>query len=91
MPNSENHPLQDVDIPAEVPAVVLSSTVVFPYDVVSVQVNKPKVVRLLDANPGDSVIVGCFYPKDPENEEATTKDDLLPVGVPVDWTGNVCR
>ena len=81
MNSAEGNPLQDVVIPAEVPAVVLASTVVFPYDVVSVQVNKPKVVRLLDANPGDSVIVGCFFPKDPENDEATTKDDLLPVGV----------
>jgi len=81
MPTLDGPPLIDVPIPAEVPAVVLSSTVVFPYDVVSVQVNKPKVVRLLEANPGDSVIVGCFFPKDPENDEAATKDDLLPIGV----------
>ena len=62
--------LHDVEIPEQIPAVVLSSSVVFPYDVVSVQVSKPQGLRLLEQNPGDSVIVACLFPKDPETRAA---------------------
>ncbi len=73
--------LHDVEIPEEVPAVVLGSSVVFPYDVVSVQVSKPQGLRLLEQNPGDSVIVACLFPKDPDGEQVERLADVLPVGV----------
>ena len=73
--------LHDVVIPEQIPAVVLSSSVVFPYDVVSVQVSKPQGLRLLEQNPGDSVIVACLFPKDPETEQLERLSDVLPVGV----------
>ena len=73
--------LHDVEIPEHVPAVVLASSVVFPYDVVSVQVSKPQGLRLLEQNPGDSVIVACLFPKDRDTEQLERLTDVLPVGV----------
>ncbi len=73
--------LHDVEIPEHVPAVVLASSVVFPYDVVSVQVSKPQGLRLLEQNPGDSVIVACLFPKDPDTDQLERLTDVLPVGV----------
>src|SRR5206468_2079069 len=73
--------LQDAEIPEVLPGMVLVSTVVFPYDVVSVQVNKAKSLRMLDEAVGDNAIVGCFFPKDPEAEDAEKGEDLHPVGV----------
>jgi ATP-dependent Lon protease len=76
--------IHDAPIPEDVPAFVLATTVVFPFDVVSVQVGKARDVRLLDANPGDNVIVGCFFPRAAGGDEAddvTSLDDVFPVGV----------
>ncbi len=81
MPQGEFRQFQDAEIPEEVPGMVLVSTVVFPYDVVSVQVNKARSIRMLQENGGDNVIVGCFFPKDPEADDVDKVDDLLPVGV----------
>ncbi len=81
MTQGEFKQLQDAEIPSEVPGMVLVSTVVFPYDVVSVQVSKPHSIRMLQENAGDNVIVGCFFPKDPEAEDASETEDLFPVGV----------
>mgnify|MGYP000402404778 CR=1 FL=1 len=58
MATPDSPPLKDAPIPDVVPAFVLTTTVVFPFDVVSVQVSRPRDVRLLEANPGDNVIVG---------------------------------
>ncbi|MCC7138594.1 MAG: endopeptidase La [Planctomycetes bacterium] len=74
-------PLHDAPIPPELPALVLATTVVFPFDVVSVQVGRPHDLRLLDANPGDDVIVACFFPRAPDGEDADSKDEVFPVGV----------
>src|SRR5262245_4964390 len=76
--------IQDASIPEEAPAFVLATTVVFPFDVVSVQVSKPRDVRLLEANPGDNVIVGCFFPRAQDvdgGEDVESLDDVFPVGV----------
>ena len=81
MATPEYSQIQDAPIPEEIPGTLLVSTVVFPYDVVSVQMNKPRSLRMLADNPGDNVIVGCFFPKDPEADDAETADGLLPVGV----------
>ena len=37
----------------------------------SVQVSRPRDVRLLEANPGDNVIVGCFFPRDTDGDAPT--------------------
>ena len=81
MATPEYRQLQDAPIPAEVPGTLLVSTVVFPYDVVSVQMNKPKSLRMLADNPGDNVIVACFFPKDPEADDVTSAEELHSVGV----------
>jgi len=81
MATPDSPPLKDAPIPDVVPAFVLTTTVVFPFDVVSVQVSRPRDVRLLEANPGDNVIVGCFFPRDTDGEAPTRLDGLFPVGV----------
>ncbi len=68
-------------VPETLPGMLLLSTVVFPYDVVSVQVNRPKALRMLADHPGENVLVACVFPKDPEAEDAETAEDLLPVAV----------
>ena len=81
MATPDSKQIAEAPIPEEVPGTLLVSTVVFPYDVVSVQMNKPRSLRMLEENPGDNVIVGCFFPKDPDADDAQSVDDLLPVGV----------
>src|SRR5262245_34239154 len=73
--------IQDASIPEEVPAFVLATTVVFPFDVVSVQVSKARDVRLLEHNPGDNVIVACFFPRASDGEDVESLDEVFPVGV----------
>jgi ATP-dependent Lon protease len=73
--------LSAVPVPSRLPALCLFSTVVFPLDVVSVQLNRPRSLKLIAAHPGESVLLACFFPKDPEATDATTAAELLPVGV----------
>lgn len=77
----ESPTLKDAPVPEVVPAFVLTTTVVFPFDVVSVQVNRPRDLRLLDANPGDDVIVACLFPREADGEAPTSLAGLFPVGV----------
>ena len=81
---TDPEPASERPAPAELPALVLSSTVIFPYDVVSLQVSKPRDLRLLDAPTGDNQVVGCLFPKAEGGEDAESLDDLHGVGV-------VCR
>jgi ATP-dependent Lon protease len=82
MAEAEFQSLQDARVPSEVPGLALASTVVFPYDVVSVQVNRPKSLRLIRDNPGDDVIVACFFPRDAGHEDTEGDPaDVSPVGV----------
>ncbi len=73
--------LASVPIPDELAGMCLFSTVVFPLDVVSVQLNRPRSLRMITANPGESAIVACFFPRDPEATDVTAAEELLPVGV----------
>ncbi|MFM8979760.1 MAG: endopeptidase La [Planctomycetia bacterium] len=73
--------LASVPIPGELPGLCLFSTVVFPLDVVSVQVNRPRSLRMIAALEGESALVAVFFPRNPEAQDALTLDDLLPVGV----------
>ncbi len=81
MPTADDPPLKDAPIPEVVPAFVLTTTVVFPFDVVSIQVSRPRDVRLLEANPGDNVIVACLFPRGTDGEAPVQLDGLFPVGV----------
>jgi ATP-dependent Lon protease len=81
MATPDSKQISEAPIPEEIAGTLLVSTVVFPYDVVSVQMNKPRSLRMLEENPGDNVIVGCFFPKEPDADDAQSVDDLLPVGV----------
>jgi ATP-dependent Lon protease len=81
MPETREPTLASVPIPDELAGMCLFSTVVFPLDVVSVQLNRPRSLRMITANPGESAIVACFFPRDPEATDVTTAEELLPVGV----------
>ncbi|MFM8386534.1 MAG: endopeptidase La [Planctomycetia bacterium] len=74
-------PLSALPIPGELPGLCLFSTVVFPLDVVSVQVNRPRSLRMIAAHEGESALVAVFFPRDPEAQDAVEAADLLPVGV----------
>jgi ATP-dependent Lon protease len=74
--------LQDVRIPEELPGFVLLSAVVFPFDVVSVQLDRARSVRMVEDNPGPDVLVAALYPSD--ETDAASKEPhgrVLPVGV----------
>jgi ATP-dependent Lon protease len=75
--------LQDAPLPAELPGLVLLSAVVFPYEVASVQIDRPRSVRMLEDNPGENVLVACFYPQegDAPAGEGGGHGKVLPVGV----------
>lgn len=73
--------LSSMPIPAELPGLCLFSTVVFPLDVVSVQVNRPRSLRMMAAQEGESALVAVFFPRDPEAQDAIATAELLPVGV----------
>jgi ATP-dependent Lon protease len=81
MDEPERPSLEQVPIPAELPGMCLFSTVVFPLDVVSVQLNRPRSLRMIQAHAGESTMVACFFPRDPEANEAVAPEEFLPVGV----------
>ncbi len=82
MVDSENSvPFEHTDIPETLPGLRLATTVVFPFDVVSVQLDRPRSMRMIDDNAGDATLVACFFPRDPEKTDAATKDDFHSVGV----------
>ncbi len=76
-------PADRTPIPEVLPGMRLASTVVFPFDVVSVPIDRPRSRRMLDAYPGDAALVACFLPHEPEPEHrlAERAEDFLPVGV----------
>src|SRR5262245_26541596 len=74
--------LQDATIPEELPGLVLLSAVVFPYEVASVQIDRPRSVRMLEENPGENVVVACFFPAEGDGEiEGGAHGRIHPVGV----------
>ncbi len=77
-------PLEQTEIPDELPGLCLRSTVVFPFDVVSVQLDRPRSLRMIDDNPGDATLVACFFPRDRTAERTDEVEDYHPIGV-------VCR
>ncbi len=77
-------PLEQTEIPTELPGLCLRGTVVFPFDVVSVQLDRPRSLRMIDAHPGDATLVACFFPRDREAERLDDLEQFHPVGV-------VCR
>ena len=81
MDETERPSLEQVPLPAELPGMCLFSTVVFPLDVVSVQLNRPRSLRMIQAHAGESTMVACFFPRDPDASEAVTAEEFLPVGV----------
>ncbi|MDJ0973910.1 MAG: endopeptidase La [Planctomycetota bacterium] len=81
MTQSEGIPFEQTPVPEQVPGICLRNTVVFPLDVVSVPIDHPRSIRMVEANPGDGVIVGCFFPADESVEEVNTPEDFMPIGV----------
>jgi ATP-dependent Lon protease len=74
-------PLEQTEIPAELPGLRLMSTVVFPFDVVSVQLDRSRSLRMIQKTTGDAPLVGCFFPRDRSAERASGIEDFHPVGV----------
>ncbi len=68
-------------IPEVLPGMCLRSTVVFPFDVVSVQVDQARSLEMIHAHAGDAEIVACLLPRDRDAEIVEDEDDFLPVGV----------
>jgi len=68
-------------VPAEVPGLCLRSTVVFPFDVVSVQLDQARSLAMIHDHPGDAQIVACFLPRDRDAEIVEDEEDFLPIGV----------
>jgi ATP-dependent Lon protease len=79
--NSSATPFERTPVPETLPLLCLRNTVVFPLDVVSVPLDRPRSIRLIEDSPGDGVIVGCFFPRDIESGEINEAPELLPVGV----------
>jgi ATP-dependent Lon protease len=46
-----------------------------------VQLNRPRSLRMIQAHAGESTMVACFFPRDPEANEAVSPEEFLPVGV----------
>lgn len=76
-PDAELH----TDVPPELPGMRIAGTVVFPLDVVSVQIDRPRSQRMIEAYEGDTALVACFFPKDTDGTAGSEKDDFLPIGV----------
>jgi ATP-dependent Lon protease len=74
-------PLEQTEIPAELPGLALRSTVVFPFDVVSVQLDRSRSLRMIDDTTGDAALVACFFPRDREAERLADTGDFHAVGV----------
>ena len=71
----------ETDVPPELPGMRVTGTVVFPLDVVSVQIDRPRSQRMIEAHEGDAAIVACFFPREAEDGPSEDLDDLLPIGV----------
>ncbi len=84
MSSNEPLPLDAAEIPDELPGLALRSTVVFPFDVVSVALDRPRSLRMVEGHPEDATMVACFFPRDREAQRLTEVEDFEPVGV-------VCR
>ncbi|MDA1196300.1 MAG: endopeptidase La [Planctomycetota bacterium] len=69
------------EIPPELPGLALRSTVVFPFDVVSVPLDRPRSLRMIEAHPGDATLVACFFPKDREAERLHEAAEFERIGV----------
>ena len=84
MLSPEPPPFEDLRIPEQLPGLVLLSAVVFPYDVVSVQLDRVRSVRMIEDTPGPDALVACFYPAEGEGDEGSPREPhgrILPVGV----------
>jgi ATP-dependent Lon protease len=72
-------------IPEELPGLVLLSAVVFPFEVASVQLDRPRSIRMVEAHPAENVVVACFYPAEgdllPASSDHERAGRILPVGV----------
>jgi len=73
--------LEQTDIPDVLAGLRLAGTVVFPFDVVSVQIDRPRSLRMIQETSGDAALVACFFPRDREAESADAPSDFHPIGV----------
>ena len=75
--------IEEALVPSVLPGFVLLSAVVFPADVVSVQLDRPRSVLMVEENPGEDVLVACAYPEVEPVEPAgeASPDKVFRVGV----------
>lgn len=81
MTEPEAIPFEQTPVPDQVPGLCLRNTVVFPLDVVSVPIDRPRSIRMVEANPGDGVIIGCFFPLNEGDGDVGEIDEFTQVGV----------
>ena len=79
--NPEGAVIQDrpFSVPAEVPALPLRDTVLFPNSFMPLAVARESSVRLIDDAIAGGKVIGVFTQKDPTSEEPG-QDDLYPIG-----------
>src|SRR5262245_13475173 len=83
--SQEYRQIAQVAIPEELPGLVLLSADVFHYEVASLQLDRPRSIRMVEANPAENVLVACFYPAEEDvisgGAEHERAGRILPVGV----------
>ena len=81
MTDATPQPFEETPIPETLPGLCLRNTVVFPLDVVSVPLDRARSIRMIEANPGDGVVVACFFSHEGEEGEPRDASHFMPVGV----------
>ncbi|MDI6808660.1 MAG: endopeptidase La [Candidatus Eisenbacteria bacterium] len=72
-------PREVIEIPAELPALPVTDTVVFPYMMLPLVISDKKLVRMADESLATNKIIAIFARKYPEGEEPAA-EDLYSVG-----------
>ncbi len=82
MSNETGHPVEQersYTVPADVPALPLRDTVLFPNSFMPLAVARESSVKLIDEAIAGGKVIGVFTQKDPTSEEPG-QDDLYPIG-----------
>src|ERR1044071_687537 len=72
-------PERSYTVPADVPALPLRDTVLFPNSFMPLAVARESSVKLIDEAIAGGKVIGVFTQKDPTSEEPG-QDDLYPIG-----------
>ena len=80
MPGQEDMPLEDADVPEELPILPLRNTVLFPGVMIPITVGREKSVKLVNDAYAGTKLIGVVSQKDGAIEEPVF-DDLFKTGV----------